>query len=147
MVLASAIFSPQWSGKVIQIKTDNAAVIQVIETTRAQNAHLMYLLRLFFTSYYDLWFTASHIAISLNTSADALSRNNMAVFFLQVPHTCPVLPHTISCILRISTLSLIIPYILRISLVRVKTSQSNSGYQYYSLGSPQMAVWPRHLNP
>ena len=87
MVLASAIFSPQWSGKVIQFKIDNAAVIQVIEATCAQNAHLMYLLLLFFTSYYDLWFTASHIAISLNTSADALSRNNMAVFFLQVPGT------------------------------------------------------------
>ena len=64
MVLASAIFSPQWSGKVIQFKIDNAAVIQVIEATCAQNAHLMYLLRLFFTSYHDLWFTASHIAIS-----------------------------------------------------------------------------------
>ena len=47
MVLASAIFSPQWSGKVIQFKIDNAAVILVIEATRAQNAHLMYLLRLF----------------------------------------------------------------------------------------------------
>ena len=63
MVLASAIFGPQWSGKVIQFKIDNAAVVQVIEklATYAHNAHFMHLLHLlvFYASYYDFWFTAS----------------------------------------------------------------------------------------
>lgn len=63
MVLASDIFGPQWSGKVIQLKIDNAAVVQVIEATCAQNAHPMHLLCLlvFYASYYDFWFTAPHI--------------------------------------------------------------------------------------
>ena len=87
VVLAAAIFGPQWSGKVIQFKIDNAAVVQVIEATYAKNSHLMHLLRLivFYASYYDFWFTASHIPGILNISADALSRNNMTVFFSQVP--------------------------------------------------------------
>ena len=36
VVLAAAIFGPQWSGKVVQFKIDNAAVVQVIEATYAQ---------------------------------------------------------------------------------------------------------------
>ena len=86
-MLAAAIFGPQWSGKVVQFKIDNAAVVQVIEATYAQNAHLMHLVRLlvFYASYYDFWFTASHIPGVTNTYADALSRNNMTLFFSQVP--------------------------------------------------------------
>ena len=83
MVLAAAIFGPQWSGKVVQFKIDNAAVVQVIEATYAQNANLMHLLRLliFYASFYYFWFTASHIPGIINTNADALSINNMAVVF------------------------------------------------------------------
>ena len=87
MVLAAAIFGPQWSGKVVQFKIDNAAAVQVIEATYAQNAHLMHLLRLlvFYASFYDFWFTASHIPGITNTNTDALSRNNMVAFFSQAP--------------------------------------------------------------
>ena len=88
MVLASAIFGPQWSGKVIQFKIDNAAVVQVIEATCAQNAHLMHPLRLFLLP--TMIYGSRHLMYIpgiINTSADALSRNNMAVFFLQVPGT------------------------------------------------------------
>ena len=87
MVLAAAIFGLQWSGKVVQLKIDNAAVVQVIEATYAQNTHLMHLLRLlvFYASFYDFWFTASHIPGIINTNADALSRNNTVVFLSQAP--------------------------------------------------------------
>ena len=87
MVLAATIFGPQWSVKVVQFKIDNAAVVQVIEATYAQNAHLMHLLRLliFYASFYDFWFMTSHIPEIINTNAEALSRNNMAVFFSQAP--------------------------------------------------------------
>ena len=59
----------------------------MIKATYAQNAHLMHLLRLlvFYASFYYFWFTASHIPGIININADALSRNNMAVFFLQAP--------------------------------------------------------------
>ena len=36
-------FGPQWFGKVVQFKVDNATVVQVIEATYSQNAHLMHL--------------------------------------------------------------------------------------------------------
>ena len=87
VVLAAAIFGRQWSGKVIQFKIDNAAVVQMIEATYAQNSHLMHLvcLLVFYASYYEFWFTASHILGVTNTYADALSRNNMTLFFSQVP--------------------------------------------------------------
>ena len=81
VMLASAIFGPQSSCKVMQFKIDNAAVIQVIEATYAQNAHLTHLLLLliFYASYYDFWFMVSHIPGIINTSADTISRNNMAI--------------------------------------------------------------------
>ena len=88
VVLAAAMFGPQWSRKVIQFEVDNIAVVQVIEATYAQNAHLMHLIRVlvFYASYYNFWFTASHIPGVVNINADALSRNNMAMFFSQVPY-------------------------------------------------------------
>ena len=87
MVVHAATFDPQWSGKVFQFMIDNAAVVQVIKATYAQNVHLMYLLSLlvFYASFYDFWFVASYIPGIINTNADALSRNNMAVFFSQAP--------------------------------------------------------------
>ena len=87
VVLAAAIFGHQWSGKVIQFKIDNAAVVQVIEATYAKNSHLMHLVRLFvfYASYYDFWFTASHIPGVTNTYVDALSQNNITLFFSRVP--------------------------------------------------------------
>ena len=87
VVLAATIFGPQWSGKVVQLKIDNAAVVQVIEATYAQNAHLLHLLHLliFYASFYDFWFMTSHIPEITNINADALLRNNMVVFFSQAP--------------------------------------------------------------
>ena len=49
--------------------------------------YIMHLIQLlvFFAAKYDFWFTASHIPGKLNRAADALSRNNLSVFFQQAP--------------------------------------------------------------
>jgi len=87
IVVAAAIFGRQWAHKIIQFRVDNMAVVEVINATFCKENHLMHLVRLlvFFASYYNFWFFASHIEGHNNTLADALSRNNLHVFFSQAP--------------------------------------------------------------
>ena len=57
------------------------------KATYSKDLHMMHLIRLlvFFASKYNFWFTVTHIPGKLNVAADALSRNNMSVFFMQAP--------------------------------------------------------------
>ena len=91
VVLAAATFGDQWAGKVVQFVVDNMAVVEVIKATYSKDLHMMHLIRLlvFFASKYNFWFTATHIPGKLNVAADALSRNNMSVFFMQAPQAAP----------------------------------------------------------
>ena len=87
VIIAAACFGHEWSGKVIEFVVDNEAVIAVLKATYSRDLHLMHLIRLllFFASKYDFWFKTSHIPGRLNKAADALSRNNLSVFFQQAP--------------------------------------------------------------
>ena len=97
VVIAAAVFGKLWSGHLVKFKMDNLAVVQVIQATYCKDPHLMHLIRLlvffaahfnllvFFAAHFNFWFSASHIAGKRNTRADALSRNDNAVFFSQVP--------------------------------------------------------------
>ena len=69
----------------IQFVVDNEAVVEVIKATYSKELHLMHLIRLsvFFACKYHFWFTASHIQGKHNI--DALSRNNLSVFYSQAP--------------------------------------------------------------
>ena len=83
VIIAAACFGREWSGKVIEFVVDNEAAVEVLKATYSRDLHLMHLIRLlvFFASKYDFWFKASHIPGRLNKAADALSRNNLSVFF------------------------------------------------------------------
>ena len=87
VVLAAATFGQGWKGKVVQFVVDNEAVVEVIKATYSKELHLMHLIRLlvFFACKYHFWFTASHIQGRHNIIADALSRNNLSVFYSQAP--------------------------------------------------------------
>ena len=87
VVIATAIYGNQWSGKLVQFKVDNLAVVQVLQATYSQEPHLMHLVRLlvFFAAHFNFWFSASHIAGTDNSLADSLSRNNTQLFLSQVP--------------------------------------------------------------
>ena len=86
VIIAAACFGREWSGKVIEF-VDNEAMVAVLKTTYSRDLHLMHLIRLlvFSASKYDFWFKASHIPGRLNNAVDALSRNNLSVFFQQAP--------------------------------------------------------------
>ena len=87
VVVAAAIYGNQWSGKLVQFKVDNLAVVQVLQATYSREPHLMHLVRLlvFFAAHFNFWFSASHIAGTDNSLPDSLSRNNTQLFLSQVP--------------------------------------------------------------
>ena len=86
MVISAVLFGKLWSGHLVDFKVDNMAVVQVVQATYCKDCHLMHLIRLLvcFVAHFNFWFSASHIAGKSNTGADALSRNNLAVFLAQV---------------------------------------------------------------
>jgi len=69
------------------VHCDNQAVVEVINSGSSKDVILMHLLHaLFFISAHnDFAVKATHIQGERNTVADAISRNNHAVFFSQVP--------------------------------------------------------------
>ena len=87
VVIAAALYGPQWKGKIVQFVVDNIAVVEILNSTYCKDSHLMHLIRLlvFLASFHNFWFTARHIAGRENILADALSRNNMSFFHSQVP--------------------------------------------------------------
>ena len=91
VVLATATFGYQWSGKVAQFVVDNSAVVEVVKLTYSKETYMMHLIRLlvFFAARFNFWFTASHIPGKQNILADALSRNNVSLFLLQAPQAAP----------------------------------------------------------
>ena len=46
VVIAAAIYGNQWSGKLVQFKVDNTAVVQVIQPIYNQEPYLMHLIRI-----------------------------------------------------------------------------------------------------
>ena len=80
-----------WSSEgkviVIQFMVDNMAVIDVIKASHSNDLHMMHLIQLlvFLASKYNFLFTAMHVPGRLNVIADASSRNNMSMFFMQAP--------------------------------------------------------------
>ena len=87
VVLAAATFGKSWSGKSIQFVVDNEAVVAVLNSTFCSDLYLMHLIRLlvFFAARFDFWFSAIHIPGQLNSTADAISRNRLDLFFTEVP--------------------------------------------------------------
>ena len=76
----------------------------MIKATYSKDLHMMHFIRLlvFFASKYNFWFTATHIPGKLNVAADALSRNNIPMFFMQAPqadtHLTAVAPAVVSLV-------------------------------------------------
>ena len=69
-------------------------MVYTINKGSARNPHLMQILRTlyFFCAAFDLTVIAQHIPGTLNSSTDALSHNNLALFFSLHPQTSPPTP-------------------------------------------------------
>jgi hypothetical protein len=68
-------------------RSDNAAVVAIVNSGRSKEARIMHLMRslFFFTARYSIVLRAEHLPGVYNEAADALSRDNLPVFLQQVP--------------------------------------------------------------
>ena len=94
IVLAVAVWGPQWRASRVQVRCDNAAVVAAVNLGSARDRRLMQLLRClhFFCAEFGVSVTASHIRGSPNLVADAISRNNLSLFHSLVPQAPTSLP-------------------------------------------------------
>ena len=80
--LAVAVWGHHWAGKRACCYSDNTAVVFAINKGSARDPQLMRLLRtlFFLCASFNMTVVARHVPGALNSSADALSRNNQALF-------------------------------------------------------------------
>ena len=91
VVISVAIWGQQWAKQQVRVRSDNLAVVHALSAGTARDPLLMHLLRClhFFTATYQIGLDARHVAGTLNTAADALSRNKLSVFFGSSPQAHP----------------------------------------------------------
>ena len=87
VVVAAAVWGRQWSASHVRAKCDNAAVVQILNHGYSRDANVMHLMRClhFIAARFNFRVSAEHIPGSLNTAADALSRNSLHIFQELVP--------------------------------------------------------------
>ena len=92
IVVAVVLWGPHWANKHICCLCDNTAVVAAVNKGAARDPTLSHLLRLlaFVTAVLNVTLTARHLPGAQNTSADALSRNNLQLFFSLNPQASPV---------------------------------------------------------
>ena len=91
IVVAIALWGHSLVGRHICCYCDNIAVVFTLNKGSAKDPQLMGLLRalIFFCAVWGISLSAQHIARILNESADALSRNNLSLFFSFNPQAQP----------------------------------------------------------
>ena len=87
IVLACFLWGKVWRGKCVTSHCDNAAVVEVVNSGYSRDGTLAQLLRVLFfaKAQWDLEIRACHIPGQQNVWADAISRNNLPLFFSQAP--------------------------------------------------------------
>ena len=117
IVVAVALWGPQWAGQKICSRCDNIAVVCAINKRSARDPVLSRLLRILcmVCAVYDITLVARHLPGLQNASADALSRNKLSVFLSLNPQASPmpsvipsplrelVLNHNLSCVSQVWT--------------------------------------------
>ena len=87
VVITVAMWGQRWSQSTILVRSDNMSVVHALSSGAAKDPRLMHLLRCmhFFSARYQTSIRAAHVAGILNTAADALSCNNLPLFFQCTP--------------------------------------------------------------
>ena len=110
VVAAAATWGQTWGACRVMFHVDNMAVVSVLQRQAPNDlllTHLSHCLY-FYAAIYHFEFSATHIAGSQNTAADALPCDNLSLFsmlFLQVPHSPIPLP-VVDLLLSLSSISL-----------------------------------------
>ena len=84
IVIAAAIWGPEWRGQTVQARCGNSAVVAIVNSGSSKNAEAMHLARClaFITAKFECDIVATHIRGIDNTIADAISRDNLSLFHL-----------------------------------------------------------------
>ena len=87
ILLAAATWSARWQLSCVVCQCDNLAVVNALNKGSARDPILAHLLRClhFYAAHYQFCVEASHTPGKLNVAADALSWNNLPVFFSSNP--------------------------------------------------------------
>ena len=88
IVMACMLWGNTWRNKQVLVHCDNQAVVEVVNSGASKDQNLAQLLRclFFITAEFQLALKATHITGHSNVQADAISRNNLSLFFSQVPN-------------------------------------------------------------
>ena len=87
IVLAGAVWGRAVQTGTMRCKSDNAAVVGIVNSGSSKDDLAMHLVRClsFFTAHFQLVVAAEYIPGQVNVAADALSRDRLSQFRLQVP--------------------------------------------------------------
>ena len=87
VVISAALWGRRWEGHHVRFRSDNMAVISIVNKRTARDPLLnQFLYCLFFyAGYYKFHFSAAHIPGTSNAAADTLSRSNLTASSLLVP--------------------------------------------------------------
>ena len=90
IVIAAAVWGPDWRGSTIRVMCDNEAVVAIINQGTCRDQEAMHLMRClaFIAAMFQVDFYAQHIKGVANSIADALSRDHMSLFRSQHPQAC-----------------------------------------------------------
>ena len=79
-------------GQAVCFHTDNMGVVAILQKWSANNAVALHLLRClyFYTAFYRFEYVSQHIPGVVNVVADAISRNNLTLFFSLFPQATRV---------------------------------------------------------
>ena len=87
ILFAVAILGRHWSGRLVNCRCDNMAVVSVVDSGYCRDTTMMHMLRclFFMASHFNVAVQASHIPGVANIAADALSCNQFSRFLQVVP--------------------------------------------------------------
>ena len=87
VVMAVALWGGWWRGGTILCRSDNAAVVSIVNSGRSYKELAMHLVRTlsFYTAYYELVVVAEHMAGRQNEAANAISRDCLTLFRHLIP--------------------------------------------------------------
>ena len=91
IVVATVIWGERWRGRRVLCRCDNQAVVAALNSRSCRENHIMHMLRclFFFEAQFDSDLHAVYISSQDNYRADALSRDNVSVFYSKMPQTDP----------------------------------------------------------
>ena len=87
IVLAAMLWGKFWRGKAVLVHCDNQAVVEVVNSGYCRDQGMMQMIRclFFILAFFEISMQTVHIPGHLNVGADAISRDNIQVFHMQVP--------------------------------------------------------------